>query len=402
RILSDTMFFNHIVNLPYTLNIEFINNNDNPINIQDIDIKLMGLNSEKEFKINFNEASGKQDFPISVSSKGRVNLYYNISIPSESAGNNCVLITSVNYFFDGKQNYKSSWLSVSPEQPVQISFMPERIVIDSFDKDNTFGMSVINNTDDIYKSKLKIIGDKFDIEPSNFEMSIDPRGLDAKVFSIKPKNYTTAGKYAVWIYDENNNPLNWLAIDVAYQMKRTSEKKFNLDIKKWKEITHASLVANPNQKSPGVIKMVYDDENVYLFAQLDSEQNQSFHTENSILVAFAMADSEKEGAKKYKSLDSAYKINFNSDVKVTRQLPINTDNSSRLQGNIKANYKKVGTSALYEIVLPWSSLPNGAKENGFAISLMINHSGNYAYLGQNSCIASMLDARYFVPVVIVN
>ncbi|MFQ3548316.1 MAG: hypothetical protein SNJ70_01020, partial [Armatimonadota bacterium] len=41
RILSDTMFFNHIVNLPYTLNIEFINNNDNPINIQDIDIKLM-------------------------------------------------------------------------------------------------------------------------------------------------------------------------------------------------------------------------------------------------------------------------------------------------------------------------------------------------------------------------
>lgn len=315
-----------------------------------------------------------------------------ITLPESAGGKDILLACGVSA--GGKVAKTDFPVPVTPE--LEITLLPQRLILDPNGSAKILGMSIINHKDKPFAGKVTITANKgLSVTPSQIAANIDSLGLEPYMLKVAPVGKPAPGHYTLWV-DVDHRSKDWAMIDVpAVAKKQTVKVDGKLD--DWGGAQKASIVGY-FASTPLVIgnaRFAYDAKNLYVAVEVFGLK--SVTSADSVVIGIDPlingANSAKGG---YRSDDREYTLAGNGSVL------LRTANGDKLSAKHIELPVALGKKNAYEVAIPWSQMkpfkPGAGKM--IAMSVLFNEGGskNVTKYEFGGGLAGAIDPRLFVPV----
>ena len=300
-----------------------------------------------------------------------------------------------------------------PVTPVlEITLLPQRLILDPSGDAKTLGMSVINHKDAPFTGKIAITVNKgLSVTPSQIAANIDSLGLEPYMLKIAPIGKPAPGHYTLWV-DVAGKSKDWAMIDVPAVAKKQAVK-VDGKMDEWQDVQSGSISHYDGSKTSiiGSVRFAYDAKDLYVAVETDQQvqlANPNLKSDlpgGMIEIAIdPLIDGANNAAGGFKDDDRAYNLVATAEGTALRRTQIGGKSVGQDTAFPVAVGKR-GASSTYETAIPWTEFKafKPGAGNMIAISVLVDAPSGYNLhntyefgggLGDN------IDPRLFVPVAL--
>ncbi|MCE5315525.1 MAG: sugar-binding protein [Armatimonadota bacterium] len=397
ELFSDSPLLSYITGKPYSLNLRLTNPTGDEIALEELEI--VGRSDNKDVAIDIKPVG---DAPKSVAAGQEAVASYTLTFP-ETVGNKVVVFTGSAKCSIGGDVKGELQVLVTPS--IELTMLPTRMILKSSKEENRVGVSVINHLDSMFSGKITLNASPgLKVSSTADNIRVDPYGLEAFLFSVKPEGALVPGHYAVYI-DVAGKLKDWIAIDAPVFANKPAESiVVDGKLGDWKgaaAVAIARLIDGSKWEKIGKAHFAWDKTNLYLAIEV-SDDNQC--STDTIVIGF---DPNINGAKAAGGgyNDDDYEITLRgAEAGSTALLTWSAGKPQDIQTDIPFAFSREGDKSRYEIAIPWSEAKpfKPAKGAKFAMSILVNDSdgGAVTQTEWGGGLAGQVDPRKFVPVVL--
>lgn len=344
------------------------------------------------------------DLPTSVGHGKTVAATFSVSLPSEVAGKQVTIVSSVSCTTEsGDQQTTDNWLTLLVSPPYETTILPPRLILDPREGTKRVGMSVINHTDTEFDGKIALSTyPGITVSPAEFDTKIDPFGLEAFVYSVTPDPKAAPGHYAVFI-DVGGEVKEWQAVDVPLIAKPSAKDCLDPaydrnDAASFPLISSKTLADGAtSSRRVGTGWISYTPQALCISVEVD----QPNPVDEFLTIGFDVPDNGSfASGPGYAAGDYEFQAHDWKDQ--PRQLRRTRGGDKGPGPTIPFRLDRADGKSTFTVSLPWSEVSPLKPANGstFALSLMVlNGGGSVAEFG-GGLLGDRKDPRKFIPVVL--
>lgn len=399
---------NYVAGKPYKLSLKLNSHVDKEIKLN-------------KFSVEFPDAGGlginvkPVDTPKTVAPNGAATAEFTVTFSKEAAGRTVLVSGGLDYTIDGKDHFTDCYIPAMVTTELELTLLPQKVVLGISNESQTVGMSVINHMDSLYSSDVTLkpySGIKTSV--TEHKIVVDPFGLDAFVFKVEKEPRTAPGHYAIMV-DVGDKISDWIAVDVALPIKKTAGRvNVDADLGEWKDMEPVKITTHPKTGAAQIIGkgwFAYDDSNLYAAFEIDDTNHVSRGTDktkqDAVQIAFdPLSNGSQTPEGGFLPDDYEFVLQGTDKDAVVVRLVAPPGKALTEVPEVAFKFKNEKGKSYYEAAFPWAEIaPLDAKSKRyFGLSVLVNmtNGGPVEYAEWGGGLVPQVDPRAFLPAILVH